>query len=90
MKGNDAWLDTLKEKFAARLIDESDALLALASVQDREGLVDRAHKLAGIAGMLGAPAVGEAAQRLEEAVLSDCGYDADLRALLATIAEHLN
>lgn len=89
MSTDDAWLDPLKAKFALRLASESDAFLALVAARDIEGLIDRAHKIAGLAGMLGAPAVGEAAQRLEETARTDGNWGPDLDALLAAISEAL-
>lgn len=87
MSTDDAWLDPLKAKFAIRLTGESDAFLALVAAHDIEGLIERAHKLAGLAGMLGAPAVGEAALRLEETARSGDDWQAELDVLLAAIAD---
>lgn len=89
MTGDDAWLDPLKAKFALRLAGEGEAFLALAASGDRQGLIDRSHKLGGLAGMLGAPAVGEAALRLEEAARSGSSGEGELDALLAAIADAL-
>lgn len=87
MSVEDAWLDPLKTKFAARLMDEGEAFRAMAADPDCEAIAQRAHKLAGIAGMLGAPAVGEAALRVEEAALSGADCELELEALLAAIAD---
>lgn len=87
MSTDDASLDPLKAKFAIRLAGEADAFLALVAANDCDGLIERAHKLAGLAGMLGAPAVGEAALWLEETVRSGRDWDAELTALLVAIAE---
>lgn len=90
MSGNDdAWLYPLKAKFAARLASEGDDFRTLHAAGDRAGLIDRAHKLAGIAGMVGFPAVGEAALQLEEAALSEGDYVTQMHGLLAAIAEAL-
>lgn len=89
MSTDDAWLDPLKAKFAVRLASEGDAFLDLARARDMEGLIGRAHKLAGLAGMLGAPGVGEAALRLEETARAGGDWTADLNALLAAISEAL-
>ena len=61
MTDDSAWLDPLRQKFAQRLASEGAAFRALMG--DRGSVIDRAHKLAGIAGMLGAPEVGAACQR---------------------------
>lgn len=87
MNPDDVWLDPLKAKFAIRLAGESDAFLALIAARDREGLINRAHKLGGLAGMLGAPAVGEAALRLEEAARTGGDWEPELDALLAAISQ---
>ncbi len=87
MSTDDAWLDPLKAKFAIRLASEGDIFLALVAENDCEGLTERAHKLAGLAGMLGAPAVGEAALQLEDAMRSGRNWKAELSALLVAIAE---
>jgi HPt (histidine-containing phosphotransfer) domain-containing protein len=87
MSTDDAWLDLLKAKFAVRLAGEGDAFLALVTARDSKGLIDRAHKLAGLAGMLGAPAVGEAALRLEETARAGGNWVPELDALLAAISE---
>ncbi|MFN6936535.1 MAG: Hpt domain-containing protein [Tsuneonella sp.] len=89
MSTDDAWLDPLKAKFAVRLASEGDALLALVAAHDSEGLIDRAHKLAGLAGMLGAPGVGEAALRLEETARAGGDWAPELDALLDAICQAL-
>ncbi len=85
MTPEEGWLDGLKARFAARLILERAAFLDLQVRPDRNELIDRAHRLAGIAGMMGAPAVGEAASRLEEAALEDRDCQAELAWLIAAI-----
>lgn len=83
MTDDSAWLDHLRQKFVQRLASEGAAFRALMG--DRGSVIDRAHKLAGIAGMLGAPEVGAAALALEEAALAGGQYDAEMAALLASI-----
>lgn len=83
MTDDSAWLDPLRQKFAQRLATEGDAFRAL--MDDRGSVIDRAHKLAGMAGMLGAPEVGAAAFALEDAALAGGQYDAEIAALLASI-----
>lgn len=87
MSAEDDWLDPLKAKFAIRLAGEGEIFLALGAENDCDGLIERAHKLAGLAGMLGAPAVGEAALQLEETVRSGRDWKVELTALLVAIAE---
>lgn len=89
MSTDDAWLDPLKAKFAIRLASERDAFLALAAAKDSDGVIARAHKLGGLAGMLGAPAVGEAALVLEETARMGRDWATELDALLASITEEL-
>lgn len=79
----------LRRRFGVRLREERAAILALAARDDgaaRADLVERAHKLAGIAGMLGAGEVGEAALRLEDAILAGEDHAAAVEALDAAIA----
>jgi HPt (histidine-containing phosphotransfer) domain-containing protein len=83
--GDDAWLEPLRARFASRLGDEPAALRGAQARGDTETIIDRAHKLAGLAGMLGAPQVGEAALLLEETARSGSDYAAPLAALLAAI-----
>lgn len=83
MTDDSAWLDPLRQKFAQRLATEGAEFRAL--IGDRGRIIDRAHKLAGIAGMLGAPEVGAAALALEEAAQAGGHYDAEMTALLASI-----
>jgi HPt (histidine-containing phosphotransfer) domain-containing protein len=61
-------LAELAARFAARAPQEREALAAALAAGDTATLIDRAHKLAGIAGMVGHSEVGAAALDLEEAV----------------------
>jgi HPt (histidine-containing phosphotransfer) domain-containing protein len=83
----EAKLAELRSRLAARLVDEHAAFETLLAIGDRQGLAARAHKLAGIAGMLGAAEVGELAQELEEDILAGADFAvnaANLIALLGT------
>lgn len=86
-------MESLRHRFALRLREELAALLALreggAGADEGSGadLIARAHKLAGIAGMLGAVQVGEAALRLEEALLAGQDPAPALAALEAAIGQ---
>lgn len=60
-------LAELAARFAARAPEEREAIAAALASGDRQWVIDRAHKLAGIAGMFGHPHVSEAALALEEA-----------------------
>lgn len=83
MTTGDEWLDPLRAKFAVRLASEANAFRAVRD--DRAEVIERAHKLAGIAGMLGAPTVGEAALALEEAARAGGDYAAAFSALIDAI-----
>ena len=69
----------LSARFAARAADERDAIADALQTGDRAAIIDRAHKLAGIAGMFGHSKVGEAALALEQAALAgeDCTATGD-------------
>ena len=62
-----AKLAALTARFCARASDEADAISAAIARGDRSIVAERAHKLAGNAGMLGQPEVSAAAFALEEA-----------------------
>lgn len=86
------WLAGLRRKFASRLREERAAFQVLVASpygEARDAMIERAHKLAGIAGMLGAAEVGEAAMRLEEALLAGQDHRAALAALDAAIARFI-
>lgn len=87
MTGNDAWLAPLRARFLARLGEELAAFRAASEGGETDAIIDRAHKLAGLAGTLGWPDVGEAALHLEERARSGAGYAPELAALIAAI-EH--
>ena len=80
----------LSARFEARAAEERAALAEALARNDREALRDRAHKLVGIAGMFGFPAIGDAASALETA--AEIGEDVQgparaLDTLLAGISE---
>ena len=52
------------------------------SAGDRAMLIDRAHKLAGIAGMFGRSDIGSAALELEQRVLADADFEDEAVRLL--------
>lgn len=79
------WLDEMRVVFVARLGDERAAFLAAHKAQDWPAIMHRAHKLAGLAGMLGAPEVGEAALQLEERMNGDQPFGGEFAALIAAI-----
>jgi len=58
-------------RFQARAGDELAVIEAALANGDRPTIIDRAHKLAGIAGMFGYPEIGDAAFSLEQAALAD-------------------
>lgn len=83
----EAKMAELKGRLAGRMAEESAAFTGLLEERDRDGIVIRAHKLAGIAGMLGAPDIGEAARELEEAALTGGDYRPQAEALLAQLQD---
>ena len=87
MTADEAWLGAMREKFRARLHEEREAFVLLRAQEDRPETIARAHKLAGIAGMLGAPHVGELALLLEEAAQKPQDYRAEIDALIAAIEQ---
>lgn len=89
MNSLDAKLAQLAADFAARAAGERAAVVAALAADDRSTLQDRAHKLAGIAPMMGFAAIGEAALALEATAENgaDCAAPAQrLCALLANLA----
>ena len=64
----------LSARFARQAGEYREELLGADRAGDRTAVRDRAHKLAGIAPMLGHPDIGSAALELEEAIetQSDC------------------
>lgn len=64
-------LAELAARFTGRLPQERAAIVDALSAGDREMLIERAHKLAGIAGMFGRSDIGSAALELEQRVLAD-------------------
>lgn len=84
----DAKLAELRSRLAARLVDEHAAFETLLLMDDRQGMAVRAHKLAGIAGMLGAAEVGELAQELEEAILTRTDFAARANSLIALLGTY--
>ena len=78
----------LSARFARQAGEYREELLRADSAGNRAAIRDRAHKLAGIAPMLGHPDVGVAALKLEEAVETQNDYRAAfarLEGLLAAI-----
>ena len=78
----------LSARFARQAGEYREELLGADSAGDRTAIRDRAHKLAGIAPMLGHPDIGAAALELEEAVETKSDYRAAfarLERLLAAV-----
>ena len=65
-----AKLAELSQRFASRAADERRAIEQALAEGDRGTVAQRAHKLAGNAGMFGQPKIGAAALELEEAAES--------------------
>jgi HPt (histidine-containing phosphotransfer) domain-containing protein len=85
VSGVESKLAELAARFAARAPAERVAIANALAAGDTPAVIDRAHKLAGIAGMFGHIEVGQAALALEEAALA--GVDCEERgaALLALL-----
>ena len=81
----DAKMAELRTRLADRFAEDRRVFAQLVEVDDREAIVDRAHRLAGIAGMLGAPDVGAAALALEDAARTDGTFAEEARRLLALL-----
>lgn len=75
----------LAAKFAGGAPEQREALSAALAAGDSATLVARAHKLAGIAGMVGYGEIGEAALALEDAALAGQDIAAPAAALLALL-----
>lgn len=75
-------------ELSARLVAQAGGYRArlAAAGADRAAVTAQAHKLAGIAAMLGHPKVGEAALALEERVEAEGDYARELAALDALLA----
>lgn len=85
MTSDEDWLAPLKAKFAARLAGEVEALRSAWARRDRDLIIDQAHKLAGLAGMVGEPKIGEAALELEETARNGADYAGQLSKLIAAL-----
>ncbi len=81
----EARMAELAARFTARAGEERMAIAAALAANDRATLRDRAHKLAGIAGMMGHDAIGRAALALEETVESGGDPAAAARQLTAML-----
>lgn len=79
----EAKMAELEARFLSRLPEERAELSVSLADDDREGIVERAHKLAGIAGMLGAAELGDAARELEEVARAGGAFAEAAERLLA-------
>ncbi|MGN6499707.1 MAG: Hpt domain-containing protein [Tsuneonella sp.] len=79
-------LAELAARFSARAPQEREAIAAALAAGDAAVVIDRAHKLAGIAGMFGHAEVGAAALALEEAVRAGGDGAAEGARLLGLLA----
>ena len=82
MTGLEAKLAELSSRFADRLPEERAAIANAIEIGDRRALIDRAHKLAGIAGMFGRPDIGAAALELEQSAMADADFSEEASQLL--------
>lgn len=79
-------MSQLAARFAARAVEERKAFAASLASGDRASVAERAHRLAGIAGMCGHPQITEAALALEAAAEEGRAMDAEGRCLLEQLA----
>jgi HPt (histidine-containing phosphotransfer) domain-containing protein len=80
--GLEAKLAELAARFADRLPEERAAIAGAIDIGDRAAVIDRTHKLAGIAGMFGRSDIGAAALDLEQRVLADADFSEEAARLL--------
>nr|WP_237489195.1 Hpt domain-containing protein [Tsuneonella aeria] len=78
----DSRIAALASSFAERMPGERAAIANALSAGDRDTLIDRAHKLAGIAGMFGRSDIGTAALELEQRLLASTDYVEETERLL--------
>jgi HPt (histidine-containing phosphotransfer) domain-containing protein len=83
--GLESKLAELAARFAARALEERAAIANALAGGDTGALIDRAHKLAGIAGMVGHANIGAAALALEEAALAGEDFTQQGEALLSLL-----
>lgn len=81
-----AKLAELSQRFRLRAADEHRAIAGALADGDRATIAERAHKLAGNAGMFGHPEITEAALELENAAESDADMSAPAKRLLGLLA----
>lgn len=75
----------LAARFAARAPEERTAIANALAIGDTAALIERAHKLAGVAGMFGHADIGAAALALEETALAGKDYSQRVALLLALL-----
>lgn len=85
MSGIESKLAELAARFAARAPAERAAIAEALAAGDTSAVIDRAHKLAGIAGMFGHHEIGKAALALEETALAGENCAESGAALLALL-----
>jgi HPt (histidine-containing phosphotransfer) domain-containing protein len=78
-------LDDLRQRFADRAPAQAAQLRAAVEAGDVEAVAALAHKLAGIAGMVGYPQIGEASLDVEERVIDGKDAGEAVRRLLALL-----
>ncbi|MBU2341799.1 MAG: Hpt domain-containing protein [Alphaproteobacteria bacterium] len=72
----------LAQRFATRAVEEREALTGSLASGDRAAIVERAHRLAGIAGMYGHPLITDAALALEASAERGLAMEASGQRLL--------
>lgn len=85
MSALESKLAELAARFAARAPEERAAIATALASGDTAALVERAHKLAGLAGMFGHGDIGLTALVLEEAAMAGQDCSRQGAALLALL-----
>jgi len=81
-------LPALRQRFLERLFEQRSELQRLAARDDAEEIIDIVHKIAGIAGSLGFPALSDRAKDAEEWIRNNARIesgDSPLSRLLSAI-----
>ena len=85
-----AKLDEMRTRFGARAQNDLAAIELALLAGDIARLADITHRLAGLAAMLGHPAVGDAALAVEDAVLANRVCDAQIARLKTLLSDLAN
>ena len=87
MSALDDKMKELSARFVARAPEYSATIAKAAEQGDRDAVIEESHRLAGIAGMFGHPAVGKAALALENAARAGGDYSEEAATLIVTLEQ---